>query len=144
MKVNGHGTVYSIDYPFRADESLDEFRAETFDEYGGAAIPQDKDPGWIIPDSVRDNWELIIGKSQRELPKLIADLNSIDFFAHDSEHSTPCMLFEFELAWEWLERDGILVTDDISWNDAFDTFTDARAQRSGLVAPNAGYAVKTE
>lgn len=142
LDANGTGTLYSIDYPFRADESLEEFRRETFEGYGGAAIPSDKDPGWIIPDELRSRWELTIGRSQRELPHLLVDLDAIEFFAHDSEHSVPCMLFEYELAWEWLRPGGILVSDDVDWNHAFATFTEVRALDHGFLAPGVGYARK--
>jgi len=139
IKENKSGTLYSIDYPLRADESLDEFRSETFDGYGGAAIPSNKDPGWIIPEEIRSNWELIIGKSQRELPKIVSEINSFDIFIHDSEHSHPCMMFEFELAFEWINKEGVIVADDISWNTAFSTFTDVRDPAFGYISNNIGY-----
>ena len=62
LRENGSGSLHSIDYPFRADESLDEFQQETFEGYGGAAIPSDKQPGWIIPDELRSRWNLTTGK----------------------------------------------------------------------------------
>lgn len=115
LNQNDNGTLYSVDYPFHADEDLDEFRSQTFDGYGGAAIPADKDPGWIIPEPLRDRWELTIGKSQRELPNILALNEPIDLFLHDSEHSHPCMMMEFEMAGEYLEEDGIILADDIEW-----------------------------
>ena len=142
LDMNGTGRLYSIDCPFHADESLSEYRQETFDEYGGAAIPRDKSPGWIIPETLRSRWDLTIGKSQRELPKLLAKLAGIDLFVHDSEHSHPCMMFEYELAYEWLNKDGLLLSDDIGWNNAFDTFTEVRSGRHGTVRPGIGYVYK--
>jgi predicted O-methyltransferase YrrM len=139
MEENGHGTLHSIDFPYYADEPLSEFRAETFEEYGGAAIPADKRPGWLVPDELRHRWELHEGKSQRVLPEVIVDRERLDLFLHDSEHSVPCMMFEFELAWEALSEDGVIVADDIKWNDAFETFVDIRDADSGRVAPNVGY-----
>jgi len=141
LKQNGNGRLHSIDYPFYADESLDEFRKETFDGYGGAAIPRDKEPGWIIPDELRDNWELTIGKSQRKLPEVIADEGVFDVFLHDSEHSHPCMMFEYEIANEWLSDGGYIISDDISWNQAFSTFVDVRNLDWGRISNNIGYAV---
>jgi len=140
LDVNGSGELHSVDYPFRANESLAEFRAETFEKYGGAAIPADRDPGWIVPEGRRERWTLHLGKSQRELPRLVNELGKIDLFIHDSEHSVPCMLFEFEVAWEWLATDGLLVADDVSWNDAFETFVDVRNAEAGYLAPDVGYA----
>lgn len=142
LRENGSGSLYSIDYPFRADESLDEFQTETFDNFGGEAIPSDKDPGWIIPDELRNNWTLIIGKSQRELPKLVAEHDEIELFIHDSEHSHPCMMFEYELAYEWLKHDGVILSDDIGWNDAFSVFVDVREPIHGKISHNVGYVRK--
>jgi len=142
LKKNDSGQLYSIDYPFRADESLKEFRQETFENYGGAAIPSDKEPGWIIPEQLRSQWELIIGKSQRELPQLIIELDALDLFVHDSEHSHPCMMFEYELAYEWLDEGGLILSDDITWNNAFDVFTEIRDGTHGRVSNQVGYITK--
>lgn len=123
---NGRGRLVSVDLPLRADEDLDEFRAKTFDDYGGAAIPKDKDAGWIVPDRLRDRWDLRIGKSQHELPQLLPEIAPVDVFLHDSEHSHPCQMFEYELAWHHLGAGGLLVSDDTSWTDAFETFVGVR------------------
>lgn len=112
VEKNGNGEVYFIDYPFYADESLEEFRSETFEEYGGGAIPSDREPGWIIPDDLRDRWDLRLGKSQEKLPELAMELGEFDFFIHDSEHSFPCMMFEYEIAKEFLTEEGLLLSDD--------------------------------
>lgn len=144
LSENGTGTLHSVDYPYFADEPLSEFRAETFDEYGGAAIPADKEPGWIIPDDLTTDWELYTGKSQRVLPEILTKFDDIDVFIHDSEHSAPCMMFEYELAWEWLNDGGLLISDDISWNDAFDIFTTVRSpELHGRIAETVGYSYKS-
>jgi len=130
---NGHGQLHSVDYPFFADEELAEFRAKTFADYGGAAIPADKSPGWIVPNRLRDPWELHLGKSQQKLPRLLSDLGAVELFLHDSEHSLPCQMFEYELAWHHLDAGGLLVSDDINWTRAWDGFVRARdAQASEL------------
>jgi hypothetical protein len=139
LRENNGGELYSVDYPLRADESLEEFREETFEGYGGAAIPSDKEPRWIIPDELRTQWNLTIGKSQRELPRIVTELNTLDLFIHDSEHSHPCMMFEYELAYEWLEEGGVILSDDITWNDAFSVFTDVREPKFGGISRNIGY-----
>jgi len=139
MDQNGIGQVHSIDYPYRADDRLKDFRKETFSGYAGAAIPADKDPGWVIPDELRVRWSLRIGKSQRQLPLLVSELDGMDMFVHDSEHSHPCMMFEFELAHEWLSEDGLILADDIDWNDAFDTFTSVRDVAYGEINKSIGW-----
>ena len=142
LRENGCGSLYSIDYPFRADESLEEFQAETFGNFAGEAIPSDKDPGWIIPDTLRKDWTLILGKSQRELPKHVREHGEMELFIHDSEHSHPCMMFEYELAYEWLEDTGVILSDDIGWNDAFSVFVDVREPIHGKISHNVGYVRK--
>lgn len=142
LAENGAGRLLSVDYPYRADRDLEAFRAETFDGYGGAAVPPGEEPGWIVPDELRDRWTLVLGRSQRELPRLLAGLDAIGLFLHDSEHSLPCMMFEFELAWEWLRPGGLLVSDDIGWNDAFGRFADARRAERGRITRNVGWMVK--
>lgn len=142
LDVNDHGKLYSIDYPHYADEALEDFREETFQQYGGAAIPKDKEPGWIIPEKLKGRWELSIGKSQAVLPKIITELGEVDVFIHDSEHSHPCMMFEYELAYEWLNTGGIILSDDIDWNDAFAKFVEVRNPPSGRLSKGVGYLIK--
>ena len=64
----------------------------------GAAIPPGKEAGWMIPDELRPRWQLVLGRSQEELPPLLDRLGAIDLFVHDSEHSYECMHFEFQTA----------------------------------------------
>lgn len=142
LEENDAGKLHSVDYPYYFDESLEEFRDETFDDYGGAAIPPEKEPGWVIPDDLRNRWDLRIGKSQRELPKMVQEIDSFELFFHDSEHSAPCMMFEFELAWEWMGADGIIVSDDIRWNWAFPTFVDVRKGAAGTITEDVGFVRK--
>lgn len=139
LHKNDSGKLYSVDYPYRADESLEEFREDTFEKYGGATIPSDKEPGWIIPDRLRKRWDLTKGKSQRELPGLMAELEEVDLFIHDSEHSYPCMMFEYELAYEWLESGGVILSDDINWNEAFSVFVQVRRPEWGKLSNDVGY-----
>jgi len=126
IEENGHGHLYSVDLPFFADESLAEFRAKTFDGFGGAAIPSDKEPGWIVPEQLHDHWTFIEGRSQAELPQLLPEIAPIGLFVHDSEHSHPCQMFEYEVAWTHLQSEGLLVSDDTRWSDAFEIFIDVR------------------
>lgn len=124
---NDHGHLYSIDYPVHADEPRADFDGDTQRDYPMSVIPSDAQPGWIIPDDVRDHWTLHIGKSQTILPDLRSDLDAIDLFVHDSEHSTPCMLYEYELAWDWLTNGGVLLSDDVTTTPAHRIFLSNRA-----------------
>jgi predicted O-methyltransferase YrrM len=117
---NEAGELYSIDLPEVAGE---EYEPGTFwDGKGGAVIPPGKEPGWMVPPTLRERWHLVLGRSQEELPPLLARVGGIDFFMHDSEHSYECMSFEFRTAWEALREGGVLVADDVNVNAAWDEF----------------------
>lgn len=118
MEKNETGKLHSIDYPVHA--------GETFRETTNARIPEGRDPGWLVPEDLDHRWELTLGKSQRKLPEVITQYESVDLFVQDSEHTAPCMMFEYEVAWEWLGTGGVILTDDINYNDAFDTFVEVR------------------
>jgi predicted O-methyltransferase YrrM len=142
LDENQTGTLYSIDYPFA--ESLDsgEIKAlgagvgdDILDQYNDAdlegrlsnlpmVIPNGKAPGWAVPTQWRDRWELTLGRSQRELPRIVSSFDSIDIFIHDSDHRQPCQMFEYEIAWEWLRSEGLLISHDVA--NAWEVFTEVR------------------
>ncbi|HEV3477992.1 MAG TPA: class I SAM-dependent methyltransferase [Gaiellaceae bacterium] len=120
LEDNGEGELHSIDLPEVAGA---EYEPGTFwDGKGGAVIPPGKDPGWMVPPALRSRWQLVLGRSQDELPPLLESLGEIDFFMHDSEHSYECMSFEFRTAWAALRDGGVLVADDVNVNSAWDEF----------------------
>jgi len=126
LKENDSGRLYSIDYPevAGADHAPDEF----WEGKGGAVIPPGKEPGWMIPEELREGWELVLGRSQEELPPLIGRLGEIDLFMHDSEHSYECMSFEFGAAYAALREGGVLIADDITENTAMSDFATAHGR----------------
>lgn len=125
LQMNGSGHLYSIDYPVTLAESDEEFIEETsYTTENLPTNPNGKEPGYAVPPDLREDWDLILGKSQRKLPSLLEDIEEVDFFYHDSDHSAHCMMFEFEVVWEYLASSGIIVADDIGWNDAYDIFVD--------------------
>jgi predicted O-methyltransferase YrrM len=117
---NGRGKLHSIDLPEIAGA---DYEPGTFWEgKGGAAIPSGKEPGWMIPADLKGRWELTVGRSDRELLPLLERVGPIGLFMHDSEHSYECMWFEFTTAFPALKPGGVLVADDMNWNDAFANF----------------------
>lgn len=136
LATNGTGHLWSIDLPEIAGQDTE---AHFWEGKGGAVIPAGKEPGWVIPDELRDRWTLIIGKSQDKLPDLLDELGEIDLFIHDSEHSYECMRFEFDHAYQALRPEGLLVADDISWNRAFDEFIDRHDLSPGRLGPDIGF-----
>jgi predicted O-methyltransferase YrrM len=121
LEDNGTGELHSIDLPEVAGEEYEE--GTFWDGKGGAVIPPGKEPGWMVPPELRERWELVLGRSQDELPPLLERVGQIDFFMHDSEHSYECMSFEFRTAWPALREGGVLVADDVNVNPAWAEFT---------------------
>lgn len=104
MKKNGSGRLYSVDLP---NEQL---------EGGGKT-------GWIVPEDLRDIWDLRFGDSLELLPGLFAkEAASVDVFFHDSDHSYNFMKREFNLAKPHIRKGGILLADDAFGNNAFIEF----------------------
>jgi predicted O-methyltransferase YrrM len=104
MEKNNLGRLSSIDLPNQPGDVIE------------------KETGWLVPDSLRPRWELIIGSSRDKLEPLLERLKSIDIFYHDSEHSYENMKFEFELAWKYIRPKGYMLSDDITDNRAFNEF----------------------
>ena len=108
MKMNGRGRLYSIDADLRS--------------FDGVTLPLGKPVGFLIPKDLREHWQLVIGFSKEVLEALLKKLETIDLFFHDSEHSYENMMFEYSTAWKYLKKGGLLVSDNIDWNNAFDDF----------------------
>jgi predicted O-methyltransferase YrrM len=89
---NGTGRLYSIDIGRDPREPPHEF---------------------FVPTDLQPQWELIIGDSRRELPRLLSRFPAIDMFHHDSLHTFEHMTWEFETAFPRLSPAGVLSSDDV-------------------------------
>lgn len=148
LQENGHGRLHSIDYSKTLSRqvhedglSLDQTTARQFTrerpscaEPDGHILVPGREPGWLIPDRFRDRWTYTAGRSRETLPQVIDRLDAVDFFVHDSEHSTACMLFEFELVWPLVSPGGLMISSHVDWNDAFETFAEERPCEEGLIS----------
>jgi predicted O-methyltransferase YrrM len=113
LAANGHGHLWSIDLPPRAVDAADHARA--------------------VPDALRERWTLCHGASRRLLPRLLRELETVDVFIHDSQHTERNMRFELERAWRVLRPGGVVVADDVHENAAWQRFT-ADVGVRGIVA----------
>ncbi len=84
--------------------------------------PYESRYGELIPTHLRHRWELRIEYNSALLPKLLEELQVIDFFFHDSQHTFRHMTWEYELAWSHLSFGGCLASHDIITTTAFDDF----------------------
>jgi hypothetical protein len=133
LEDNSEGELHSIDLPEVAGEEYEE--GTFWDGKGGAVIPPGKEPGWMVPPTLRGRWHLVLGRSQDELPPLLERVGEIDFFMHDSEHSYECMSFEFRTAWQALREGGVLVADDVNVNSAWDEFVREAGREPEALGP---------
>lgn len=132
---NGSGTLVSIDLPAYAGAA-----PPNRDGYD-ANLPPDREPGWTVPPSLHEPWELQLGPSSRLLPEVLARYEAIDLFLHDSEHTYETMELEMGLAWPALRSGGVMVVDNIEANSAFDDFCTAHGVEPLLLpAPDENYA----
>lgn len=106
LEDNNKGTLYSIDFP---DYELVHIRG--------------KEVGFVVPEGLKKRWVLKIGKSKDLLPNLLDEINKVDVFLHDSEHSYANMMFEYATVWPYLTEGGLLLSDDISMNKALRDFS---------------------
>lgn len=98
MEDNQVGKLISIDLPTPNTELLPEV-------------------GYLVPDDLRKRWQLLKGPSQKLLPSVLSDLTEVDIFQHDSRHSYSNQMSEYLTAWPYINKGGMLVSDDVS-NDA--------------------------
>jgi Methyltransferase domain len=102
LSANGSGRLCSIDLPPVMREPSSEGQT-------GAAVSE----------GLKRRWTLVRGSSRRRLPRLLAELGTIDLFVHDSRHSDRNVSFELARAWAALRPGGFLLVDDIHRNGAF-------------------------
>jgi hypothetical protein len=116
------GTLSIIDLPPVFDPNDPNWTKEG--EAYGVCIPEGKTTAWMVPDLYRDRLEVRNGDAKLLMPTLIDELDAVDFFYHDSDHTYGHMIFEFEQAKRKLVPGGLMVADDISWNASLWDFAD--------------------
>jgi len=106
LRVNGRGTLHSIDLPPLGADA-------------GRLV------GAVIPDELRSRWRLHRGVSRRLLRPLVNGLGSVDMFVHDSLHTYRNMKEELDAVTPRLARPSLVIADDIGGNAAFERWSDA-------------------
>lgn len=108
MEYNGTGELISIDLGVK--------------KVGNSKLPI-KEIGGLVPSELRHRWHLIIGDAKKVLPELVNKIKVFDLFYHDSNHSYEHMMFEFTIVLPHLCENGILSSDDVSSNSAFENIS---------------------
>jgi len=115
---NEEGRLFSIDLPFYEGGS-NSTRWPFTEIY---PIPKGLQPGWMVPDYLRDRWELLQGDTKVALGPLLDRLGSIDLFLQDDLHDYRHMLWEFRTTWPHISKDGLLFSHDWAKNPALCQF----------------------
>lgn len=110
MQRNKRGTLYSIDLPNR----------DTNKNYNFNTMAPET--GWMVADTLRERWDLRLGEARELLPAVLEETGKTDIFFHDSDHSYAHMKFEFETVAPYLKPGGLLLSDDVHKNAAFEEF----------------------
>jgi predicted O-methyltransferase YrrM len=116
LEDNRKGLLVSIDLPARSTIN------GSTDRMTDTTLPPGQPPGWVIPDHLRHRHQLHQGDSKALLPELLKQYPRIDIFFHDSLHTLEHQYFEYTTAWPHLAEGGLLLSDDIFFNSAFDVF----------------------
>ena len=108
---NGSGTLYSLDLPVAGHTQL---KCADASQY---TWPQ-RGAGWAIPNELKKRiglrHHLILEDVRTALPRLLAELGSVDFFFHDDLHLPDHMLWEYECIWKHLRNGGVLASHDVN------------------------------
>lgn len=105
---NGNGHLTSIDLGINKSE--------------GSTLPT-AEIGGFVPQELHGYWTLKLGDAKQLLPEILEKLGTIDMFYHDSNHSYEHMLFELNLARQYVQEESIICCDDINLNNAWRDFS---------------------
>ena len=82
------------------------------------------DVGVIVPKNLKSNWDLKVleGDLRNSFKNLVLSIPKIDIFLHDSDHSYGWQSFEYNIAFNKINKNGLFVSDDIDSSCAFIDF----------------------
>ncbi len=84
----------------------------------------EKKIGQAIPQELKKQHTLIIGKSLDKLKIVFEKIEQIDIFLRDSDHTYDNVIKELTLVWPHIKNGGFLMSDDVGLNDAFIDFAE--------------------
>jgi predicted O-methyltransferase YrrM len=113
MHKNKNGKLISIDLPNNDTNTEYNFNHQT-------------NTGWLVPEILRERWEMHLGDAKVLLPQLLNAEKTIDIFFHDSDHSYEHMKFEFETSLPYIKQGGLILSDDVHKNEAFSEIVNSK------------------
>ena len=107
LERNDSGLLYSIDIKEKIVSNR---------------FKEEKEIGWLVPEELKRRWTFLLGDSKEVLPRILAEVKIVDIFMLDSGDTYEHKCFEFRTAWRHLREGGVLLSDDIFLNKAFEDF----------------------
>jgi predicted O-methyltransferase YrrM len=104
-----------------------------------AFLPSGRHLGWLVPEWLRAAWQIHEGDARETLPQLLTQVRTIGIFIHDSHHSYDHMMWEFETAYPKLQHRGLLVSDDVLWNNSFYDFARKTGEGEAQILHGVGF-----
>lgn len=102
LEANGRGgRLYSSDFPY--------FRLKEPEKFIGL----------LVDEPLRRNWELYIDGDEKNLPAILAKVESVDLFHYDSDKSVSGRAFALRCVLPTMAEGGLIVMDDIQDNAFF-------------------------
>jgi len=114
---NDRGRLVSIDLPHPLDHRL-------HDQTGVA-----------VTEGCRTRWTYVAGSSQQRLPAVVAGIDKVQVFIHDSLHTAKNTLFEMEQVAAKMAPGGVMLIDDIKAHNGFATFAERHPGYQTIVCP---------
>jgi predicted O-methyltransferase YrrM len=86
--------------------------------------------GCVVAPHLRDPWTLVRAPDRDALPGVLAELGQIDLAHYDSDKTYEGRMFAYPLLWERLRPGGVLLSDDIEYDDGFGEFASSVERRA--------------
>ena len=112
LQRNGQGTLHSIDFPTPQKTT----RFSEGDD-SPVALPPGRSSGWAVPSTLRQGWDLRIGRSEELLPPLVEGLDRVEIFLHDDLHTFEHATWEFQTVDPKVPSGGVVLADNTNWLD---------------------------
>lgn len=101
LEKNKKGKLFSSDFPY--------FRLPNPEKYIGV----------VVPDELKKNWSLFIEGDEKNLPKIMHEVDTVDLFHYDSDKSNRGREYALSLVSEKLSENAVILMDDIQDNFHF-------------------------
>ena len=105
-------------------ENGDDSSLTSVDLTGWGINMEDKPVGWLIPENLKKNWELVVGNTKKVLPELLKE-KTFDMYFKDSDATYDHCIWELNFCRDNFQKNFLSVCDDINLSNAFFDFSAA-------------------